>query len=100
MTFYKILAKIARYDFIKKVMKYKLGLFKSDTILDYGDHSLVVLKNMPGILFFKMETTVGVPTHYEVYLRSEGEVHLLGTYCFNHQFPMSNPSLKLVGKNE
>lgn len=100
MTFYSIIAKIARYNFIKNVLKYRLSIFESDTILDYGDHSVVVLKNIPGILFFKMETTVGVKTHYEVYLRSEGEVNLLGVYMFNDKFPSNNPPKLTLVKNK
>lgn len=101
MTCYSILSKIARLNFIRNILKYYLCEFTSDVILDYGNHYLIILQNQPGVLFFKIETTSGIPSHFEIFLRSKGKISCLGVFMFDHNFPINNTNkLTLVKNNE
>ena len=96
MTYYNILSKIAKLSFIRKILKYYLSGYTSDVILDYTDHYIVVLQDRPGILFFQVEKIKLNPACMEVYLRSQGNITLLGQYMFTHEFPTDEPKLTLV----
>lgn len=94
----EILCKGLRIQFIYKVLKYRLSTYEVDVVLDFKDYCLVVLKNQPGILIFKIETTCTKPTHFEVYLRQNGVKTLLGVFYFDMVFPDQDVKLKLITK--
>lgn len=96
VNLFKILAKLARMSFVYSILQYRLALFKSDFILDYTDHMIIVLKDIPGILILKLETTNDIITHYEAHLMADSEKTFLDCFYLDEKFPTGPPILTIV----